>query len=110
MDDFIETARLDQVPPGTGMSFTVAGKAIAVFNIDGTVYATDDACLHKHASLGMGSLEGKVVTCRAHGWRYDVTTGGVLHVPGYGVATYPAHVADGKIMIKLTRGGEAGTK
>lgn len=101
MTDFIEVARLDQVQPGTGMSFTVAGKEVALFNVDGTIYAMEDSCLHKGASLGTGQIEGKVVTCRAHGWRYDVTTGSTMNVPGYGVASYPAKVVDGKILVAV---------
>jgi len=99
--DFVEAARLEQVPPGTGMCFTVAGKEVAIFNVDGTVYAMEDCCLHKGASLGTGELDGKVVTCRAHGWRYDVTTGSTLSSPGYGVASYPAKVIDGKILVAV---------
>ncbi len=101
MAEFVEAARLDQVPPGSGSSFTVAGKEIAIFNIDGTIYAMDDACLHHGASLGTGKLEGKVVTCRAHGWRYDVTTGNTMHVPDYGVAKYEVKVVDGKILVAI---------
>jgi nitrite reductase/ring-hydroxylating ferredoxin subunit len=100
--DFVEAARLDQVPPGSGSSFTVVGKEIAIFNVDGTIYAIDDACLHHGVSLGTGKLEGKVVTCRAHGWRYDVTTGCVAHVPDYGVKSYPVKVVDGKIMVEVS--------
>ncbi len=101
MTEFIVAARLDQVPPGSGMSFTVADKQIAIFNIDGSVYAMDDSCLHKGASLGSGQLAGKVVTCRAHGWRYDVTTGSTLSSPGYGVTAYPVKVVDGEILVAL---------
>jgi hypothetical protein len=50
---------------------------------------------------GCSSLEGKVVTCAAHGWRYDVTSGRTLHVPGYGLATYPVKVVDGKILVAI---------
>jgi nitrite reductase/ring-hydroxylating ferredoxin subunit len=99
MSDFVEVARVEQLLPGTGKCFTVAGKNIAVFNVDGSIYAIDDTCLHKGASLGTGKLEGKVVTCRAHGWRFDVTTGSTINVPGYGVGSYPAKVVDGKILV-----------
>lgn len=101
MTEFVEVVALDKLPPGTGMSFTVAGKEIAVFNVDGTVYAMDNSCLHKGASLGTGQLDGKVLTCRAHGWRYDVTTGSTMNSPGYGVASYPAKVVDGKILVAV---------
>ena len=100
MTDFIEVTTLDQVPPGTGNCFTVAGRDVALFNVDGTVYAIDDSCLHKGASLATGALDGKVVTC-VHGWRYDVTTGSTMNVPGYGVASYPVKVVDGKILVAV---------
>jgi nitrite reductase/ring-hydroxylating ferredoxin subunit len=102
MADFVEVALLDQVPPGTGTCFTVAGKEVAVFNVDGTIYAMDDSCLHQGSSLGAGKLDGKVLTCRAHGWRYDVTTGNTMSSPGYGVTPYPAKIVDGKIMVAVT--------
>jgi nitrite reductase/ring-hydroxylating ferredoxin subunit len=102
MVEFVEAARLEQVPPGTGMCFTVAGKEVAIFNVEGTVYAMADSCLHQGSSLAAGKLNGNVVTCRAHGWRYDVTTGGTVSDPGYGVPSYPAKVVDGKIMVAVT--------
>jgi nitrite reductase/ring-hydroxylating ferredoxin subunit len=99
MAEYVEVGRLEQVPPGKGTTFTVAGKDLALFNVGGTIYAMDDGCLHHGSSLGTSQLDGKVVTCRAHGWKYDVTTGFTLHVPDYGVATYRVKVVDGKILV-----------
>lgn len=99
--EFIEVGRVEQVPAGTGTTFTVAEKQIAVFNVNDTLYAIADNCLHRGSSLGSGKLDGKVVTCRAHGWRFDVTTGNTMHVPDYGVVTYPVKVEDGKILISV---------
>jgi 3-phenylpropionate/trans-cinnamate dioxygenase ferredoxin subunit len=65
--EFFDVAQLDQVPPGTGNCFTVAGKGVAVFNVNGTIHAMEDSCLHQGSSLGNGRLNGKVVTCRSHG-------------------------------------------
>ena len=101
MAEFVEVARVEELPPGSGTTFTVADKPVAVFNIGGTIYAMADGCLHRGASLGSGKLEGKVVTCRAHGWRYDVTTGNTMHVPDYGVTSYPAKVVDGRILVSV---------
>jgi nitrite reductase/ring-hydroxylating ferredoxin subunit len=101
MADFVEVAKLEEVPQGTGSCFFVGDKSVAVFNVDGSIYAMSDTCVHRGASLGMGKLEGKVVTCRAHGWRFDVTTGSVVTTPGYGVASYPAKVVDGKILVSV---------
>ena len=89
-----------QIPPGTGTTIKVADKEIAVFNVDGNFYAIGDSCPHAGASLGSGKLNGRIVTCRAHGLRYDVTTGQVT-TGGFGVACYPAKVVDGKIQIAV---------
>jgi nitrite reductase/ring-hydroxylating ferredoxin subunit len=102
MAEFVEVMRLEQLPPGRGTMVTVADKDVALFNVDGMIYAMEDSCLHQGLSLGTSRLEGKVVTCRGHGWRYDVTTGCTLHVKDYGVATYPVKIVEGKIMISVS--------
>jgi 3-phenylpropionate/trans-cinnamate dioxygenase ferredoxin subunit len=101
MADFVEAARLEQVPPGAGMCFTVAGKEVAIFNVEGAIFAIADSCLHQGSSLAAGKLDGNIVTCRSHGWRYDVTTGSIKDVPGYGVESYPTKIVDGKILVSL---------
>jgi 3-phenylpropionate/trans-cinnamate dioxygenase ferredoxin subunit len=102
MAEFVEVMRLEELPPGKGTTVTVGGKDVALFNVDGTIYAMEDSCLHQGLSLGTSKLEGKVVTCRGHGWRYNVTTGCTLHVKDYGVATYPVKLVEGKIMVSVS--------
>jgi nitrite reductase/ring-hydroxylating ferredoxin subunit len=100
MPEFVEAAQLEQIPPGTGTMVKVADKEIAIFNVDGDVYAIGDSCAHAGASLGSGKLSGRIVTCRAHGLRYDVTTGQVT-TGGFGVPSYAVKVVDGKILIAV---------
>jgi len=101
MAEFVEVAQLDTIRPGSGTTVTVAGKAIALFHVDGAVYAMDDGCLHQGGSLGNGQLEGKVVTCRAHGWKYNVTTGKTLNSPSYGVGCYSVKIVEGKVLVSV---------
>ena len=101
MADFIEVGKLDQLAPGQGKTVTVRGVAVALFNVNGSVFAMEDACLHAGVSLGAGELRGKIVRCRAHGWRYDVTTGRTVDVPEYGVTCYPVKVLDGAILVAI---------
>jgi nitrite reductase/ring-hydroxylating ferredoxin subunit len=67
MPDFVEIAPADRIPPGSGARFIAADKDIAIFNVDGTICAIADTCPHAGGSLGMGKLEGKIVTCPVHG-------------------------------------------
>ena len=101
MADFIQVAALDQLPSGTGTTVTLGDTSVALFNVDGKVYALNDTCKHAGSSLGSGELNGKVVRCRAHGWKYDVTTGYANGIDGYGVASYPVKVVDGNIMVAI---------
>jgi 3-phenylpropionate/trans-cinnamate dioxygenase ferredoxin subunit len=82
MPRWVKIAEIGAVAPGTGRSFDVEGYSIAVFNLDGTLYAIDDSCPHQGSSLAMGTLEGCVVTCRSHGMKINVTGG---QQPGQGM-------------------------
>src|ERR1700730_5381488 len=101
MADFVEAARLDQVPPGKGTCVKLGGKDVALFNVDGTVYAMADTCPHAGSSLGMGKLDGTVVTCRGHGMKFDVTTGCFAGTSDSAVGSYQVKVVDGKIMVAV---------
>ena len=58
--------------------------------------------MHAGASLGAGKLAGRIVTCRAHGLRYDVSTGRVTSSTGLGVETYPVKVESGRILVAVS--------
>jgi nitrite reductase/ring-hydroxylating ferredoxin subunit len=102
MADFVAVATLDQLAPGHGMTVTVCGLPVALFNVEGTVYAIDDVCRHAGVSLGAGELRGSMVRCRAHGWRYDVTTGQTTHDPEERVTRDPVQVVEGAILVDVT--------
>ena len=97
-----EVASLDQVPLGKGSLFNAGGKNVALFNVDGTIYAIADACLHSGASLGLGRLDGTTVTCPWHGMKFDVTNGCFAGTSQNGVASYPVKVVNGKIMVAIS--------
>lgn len=102
MADFIELARVDQIPPGSGAPFTAADNDIALFNVDGSICAIADTCPHAGGSLGLGKLNGTTVTCPVHGMKFDVTTGCFAGTSDIGVASYPVTVVDGKILVSVS--------
>ena len=53
----------------------VDGRGIALFNVEGALYAIDDSCPHAGSSLLNGALSGRTVQCRAHGLRFDLARG-----------------------------------
>jgi NAD(P)H-dependent nitrite reductase small subunit len=75
MANFVKVAQLSDIPAGQGKCVEVGDKRIALFNLEGTVYALDDVCPHQGGPISEGECEGKVVTCPWHGWEFDVETG-----------------------------------
>ncbi len=82
---------LENFPPGKPHAVEVDGRALAIFNIDGALYALRDVCPHMGAPLSQGPILGTVtatgpgefcydpatkrVRCPWHGWEYDLATG-----------------------------------
>ncbi len=96
MAELIKVATLSDVPPGTCRQVDADGQAVAVFNVDGTIYAIGGTCTHKGGPLGEGDLGEAVVTCPWHGAQFDVTTGQVVGPPaGESVPAYKV-VVDGE--------------
>jgi len=101
MTDFMRVSTLDQLPNGKGTTVIVGDTSVALFNVNGTIYAINDSCKHAGSSLGSGEVTGKVVRCRGHGWKYDVTTGFANGIEGFGVACYPVKIVDGQILVAV---------
>ena len=94
---FIEVCKAVDVPLGQGMTVEASGQAIALFNVNGKFYATQNTCPHSGGSLGDGILEGTTITCPLHAWQYDVTTGNGMAK----LQTYPTKVEDGKVFVDI---------
>ena len=59
---FVEVAKVKDVKEGEGKVVSANGKEIALFNVDGQIFATTNTCLHKGGPLGEGMLDDSVVT------------------------------------------------
>jgi nitrite reductase (NADH) small subunit/3-phenylpropionate/trans-cinnamate dioxygenase ferredoxin subunit len=75
MSEFVTVARVGDIPPGTGNSYAVNDRMVAVFNDGGDYHAIDDLCPHMGASLAAGELREGVVACPWHGWRFRACDG-----------------------------------
>src|SRR5712691_11422989 len=48
---------------------------------EGKVFAMRDSCPHRGIPLSYGRLDGKVVECCYHGWRFDACSGQCVEIP-----------------------------
>ena len=75
MAEFVKVAETSEVTPGTARLVNMKGKQIALFNIEGTFFALENACTHEEGPLAEGEIEGHEVTCPWHGAKFDVRAG-----------------------------------
>jgi 3-phenylpropionate/trans-cinnamate dioxygenase ferredoxin component len=89
------------LPPGQARVVEAAGKVIALVNAGGQFYAVNNACLHRGGPVGEGELEGLVLTCPWHGWRWDVKTGASVNNPAMKLTCYPVTVDQGAVWVEV---------
>jgi nitrite reductase/ring-hydroxylating ferredoxin subunit len=74
---------------------------VALFNINGIIYALNNKCPHMEGPLGEGEVEERLVTCPWHGWQFDVTSGECVNLPGCDARKIPIAVENGEVFITL---------
>ena len=77
------------------------GSNVALYRVDGAIYATADMCTHGEASLAAeGIITGKTVECTFHFGTFDVTTGKAETLPcAVALKTFPVEVIDEVIYV-----------
>jgi len=73
--------RVGDVKPGQIKLVHLHGQRVAVYNVGGHLYATQEECTHADGPLSEGDLKENAITCPLHGSRFDVTDGRVLEDP-----------------------------
>lgn len=99
-DGFFKVCKYTDLQEKLGRRFFVNDVDIAVFKVDGKVYALNNMCIHQKAAIIYdGFIEDGKVTCPAHGWQFDLQTG---RVPNgiKGLDPYEVKIIDGDIYVK----------
>lgn len=103
MSNWIDIAALDAVPQRGARMVKTAHGCVAVFRTGADeVFALDNACPHKKGPLAEGIVHGKAVTCPLHNWVISLETGEAQGADEGRVATYPARVEGGRILLDAT--------
>ncbi|MGQ0662954.1 MAG: non-heme iron oxygenase ferredoxin subunit [Pseudomonadota bacterium] len=98
--------RVGELGAGEARQVRVGGFVLALYNVDGTLYATDDTCTHAQASLSEGYIEEGVIECPLHQGRYDIASGKALSPPvTQDLRTYPVKIVGEEIHVATPAGG-----
>jgi nitrite reductase/ring-hydroxylating ferredoxin subunit len=88
------------ISPGSAKFVTVGDLNLAVFNVEGQFFVTQNACTHGPGSLSDGFIEGDQVECDFHGGRFHIPTGKPSAPPcTEGLQTWNVEIKDGEICI-----------
>ncbi len=101
-----DAAALEDVWEGDVIGRVVAGRELALHNVGGTVYATDNVCTHGQARLCEGFLDGHQIECPLHQGTFDVRTGEPTGAPAsVAIRCYPVKVDAGRVWVEIAPAG-----
>lgn len=99
---YIKLTTQSELPAnGEAKEFEVGGKTICVANVNGTITAIENVCLHMGGPLGQGFVDGGKIVCPWHGWEYDLKTGELSDDPQSKLSVYPIKVENGDVLVEM---------
>jgi len=93
--------RADELPEGRATSRQLGERPVAVVRLAGMLHAFGALCPHQFADLSEGIFEDGGVSCPSHLWRFELTTGRCVSIPGAAVPIYGVREEDGWILVEL---------
>jgi nitrite reductase (NADH) small subunit len=101
MEEFVTVCRPGDLSEGEAKTVAVNGKLVALFHDNGGFQAIDDTCPHMGASLAGGFVEGGIVTCPWHAWRFRLADGAWADNPRIKIGCYPVRVEGDAVQIQV---------
>ena len=100
--NWVDALSVDELRAEDVVGATVAGRAVAIYSVEGEVYASDDRCTHGNARLCDGFLEGHEIECPLHQGRFDVRDGRALCAPvAEAVRVYPVRIEGARVFLRI---------
>lgn len=98
MQNWVEVGEDADFKEGLHMR-AIGRRQLVVARLNSQLYAFDALCPHAQGPMERSEIEGAIVTCPLHAWRFDLDScGKELH--GYrGLTTYAVRVEDGRVLV-----------
>ena len=102
MADRIDLCSTADLAPGNAIKVEAGDLTLAVYNVEGEFFVTDDACTHGPGSLSEGYIDGDVVEYNFHNGQFNIKTGEVVAPPCMiPIKTYKTHVENDRVFIDV---------
>ena len=100
--NWTDAAPVEEVPTDDVIGMIVDGRDVALYSVDGAIYATDNICTHGHARLCEGFLDGHEIECPLHQGKFDVRDGQPKCAPvTEAIRSYPVRIEAGRVFLAL---------
>ena len=101
-NQWVDAAAVDALPDDEVIGVDLDGKSLALYKVEGAVFATDNICTHGHARLCDGFLEGHEIECPLHQGKFDIRDGRALCAPlSEDIKTYPVKIEGNRVFVAL---------
>jgi naphthalene 1,2-dioxygenase system ferredoxin subunit len=101
-DHWIDVTTTENIPEDDVIGMDIAGKSIALYRVDGEIFATDNLCTHGNARLCDGFLEGYEIECPLHQGKFDIRNGKAMCAPlTEDVKIYPIKIEGDRVFVAI---------
>ena len=100
-EDFFPTISEDELKDGSMKFVSIEGTPILFIKLKSKIFVIDNRCPHQGCGFSGGTLDGDVIVCPCHDWRFNLKTGEYEDVPSLMLKKYEFKIEDGKIWVKL---------
>ncbi|MGA3112110.1 MAG: Rieske (2Fe-2S) protein [Candidatus Bathyarchaeia archaeon] len=90
-----------ELKDGTMKLVSVEGTPILLIKQFSQIFAIDNRCPHQGCGFSGGTLEGLIIICPCHDWRFDLRSGAYEEEPAMKLTKFEWKIKDGKIWVKL---------
>lgn len=101
-----DVATLEDLWEGDVLEVTAGAEPVLLAHLPGGEQrAYQGMCPHSEYPLAAGELDGEVLTCAAHGWEFDLTTGEGVNPGNCRLYRFPVRVEGEQIAVAVPDDG-----
>ena len=99
--EFVAVLDEAELQEGAVKAVNVYGTPVLLVKKSGKIFVFDDRCPHMQCRLSHGTLDGLVIVCPCHDWRFSLETGEYEEEPAFKLTSFEWKIEDGKIWVKV---------
>ncbi len=96
----------DEMADGDKKPLLLEGEKVLLLRKDGDFFAISNKCPHMECPLSKGTLEGHVIKCPCHDWRFDIRSGEFLDAKEIKVPFYETSIMEGSVFVNVEGAGK----